>query len=74
MQEIRCGNNMDFLFFIIISFILLVVGRFVMLFFAHLIEFLFFKVKTFNRFKNMVICTFWQTFCIFSKMDKYEWK
>ena len=67
-------NLLIIFFLILIVIIFAVVGRFIMLMIINLSEFLFFKVKTFSRFKNMVICTFWQTLYIFSKADKYKWK
>lgn len=74
MKEVECDNIMAVFIFIVASIVLFIIGRFVMLFFVHLFDFLFIKDKTLKRFKNMVICTFLQTFLIFSKMDKFEWR
>lgn len=59
--------------FIVGSILEILVSCYFGLLFVHLIQFLFLKDKTFERFKNMIICTFWQVLLCPKKMDKYKW-
>jgi len=65
---------MAILIFIVISIFGIWLSCYFGLLIIHTIEFLFIKNKNFNRFKNMVICTFWQVLFCSSKMDKYKWQ
>lgn len=73
-KEVEFDNNMAFLIFVIISILSILLSCYFGLLVIHMVEFLFIKDKTFKRFKNIFICTFWQILFCSRKMDKYKWK